>query len=92
VARYARASRARVVVRRDGSEIVVEVSDDGVGGARLGAGSGLRGLEDRLAALDGTLHVDSPDGGGTRLTARIPAADGGLSPDPEPLELEEQRA
>ena len=46
--------------------------DDGLGGARIDAGTGLRGLQDRLAALDGTLVVESPRGGGTRLTARIP--------------------
>ena len=53
---------------------VVEVADDGVGGADVTAGSGLRGLEDRLAAVDGRLAIDSPPGGGTRLRARIPVA------------------
>ena len=48
------------------------VDDDGVGGADIGAGTGLRGLKDRLAALEGSLRIDSPDGGGTRLRARIP--------------------
>jgi signal transduction histidine kinase len=76
VARYAQASRARVAVRREDADVVVEVTDDGVGGARLGAGSGLRGLEDRLAALDGVLQVESEPGAGTRLTARIPWAGG----------------
>jgi signal transduction histidine kinase len=59
-------------VRRDGDVVTVRVDDDGVGGARIGAGSGLRGLQDRLAALDGTLAVDSRHGDGTRLLARIP--------------------
>ena len=51
----------------------VEVADDGIGGAQIDAGSGLRGLSDRLAALEGELMVDSPLGEGTRLGARIPA-------------------
>ena len=51
---------------------MVEVCDDGVGGADPGAGSGLRGLSDRLAALDGDLEVESPVGRGTRLRARLP--------------------
>ncbi|MBM6622419.1 hypothetical protein JTF08_12435 [Micrococcaceae bacterium RIT802] len=46
--------------------------DDGVGGAHQGKGSGLAGLRDRLAGVDGTLEVDSPDGGGTTITAVIP--------------------
>jgi signal transduction histidine kinase len=74
VVRHAQASRARVEVRRDGEEIVVSISDDGVGGADIGAGSGLRGLEDRLSAVDGVLTVESPVGSGTRLEARIPVA------------------
>jgi signal transduction histidine kinase len=52
--------------------VIVEVTDDGVGGADAGRGSGLRGLADRVAALDGTLSLDSPPGGGTRLRAEIP--------------------
>ena len=48
------------------------VADDGVGGVDLNAGSGLRGLQDRLAVVDGVLAIDSPPGGGTRLEARIP--------------------
>ena len=50
------------------------VADDGVGGADLNAGSGLRGLQDRLAVVDGVLAIDSPPGAGTRLEARIPLA------------------
>jgi signal transduction histidine kinase len=72
VTRYAQAKRAGVEVRRDGDELLVVVADDGVGGADVAAGSGLRGLQDRLAAVDGTLHIDSEPGGGTRLEARIP--------------------
>jgi signal transduction histidine kinase len=52
--------------------MTIEVDDDGVGGADPRSGSGLSGLRDRLAALDGTLAIDSPSGGGTRLSARIP--------------------
>ena len=52
--------------------MIVEVTDDGVGGADATRGSGLRGLEDRVAALDGTLAVESPAGRGTRLRAEIP--------------------
>jgi signal transduction histidine kinase len=51
---------------------VVEVADDGVGGADPGRGSGLRGLVDRVEALDGRLEVQSPAGGGTRIVAEIP--------------------
>ena len=72
VARYAQASAASVRVRRDGGRLGVEVGDDGVGGADPETGTGLRGLADRVAALDGTLTVDSPPGGGTRVSARIP--------------------
>jgi signal transduction histidine kinase len=72
VLKYAGATRASVRVLREPKAIVVEVSDDGIGGADPRRGSGLRGLEDRVAALDGTLEVDSPPGGGTRVTARIP--------------------
>jgi signal transduction histidine kinase len=72
VIKYANAEKAAVSVRRRGGEVEVVVSDDGVGGARIDAGSGLRGLSDRLAALEGELAVDSPLGEGTRLIARIP--------------------
>jgi signal transduction histidine kinase len=72
VAKYAQASRADVRVRRENGRVLVEVSDDGVGGADVTRGSGLRGLADRLAALDGTLTLDSPPGRGTRLHAEIP--------------------
>ena len=64
VAKYACASHARVDVRRAGAELVVEVRDDGVGGAVLDGGSGLRGLADRVGALDGTLELDSAPGAG----------------------------
>jgi signal transduction histidine kinase len=72
IVKYARATQARVEIHRDADLVTVTVDDDGVGGARIGAGTGLRGLQDRLAALDGTLSVGSAPGGGTRLHARIP--------------------
>jgi signal transduction histidine kinase len=74
IARYARASNAGVEIKRERDELIVLVSDDGVGGVDIGAGSGLRGLQDRLAAIGGTLAIDSPPGGGTRLRGVIPCA------------------
>jgi len=72
VAKYARATHASVAVRRQNGHVTVDVADDGVGGADAAQGSGLRGLADRVAALDGTLSLESPEGGGTRLQAKIP--------------------
>ena len=72
VIKYANASKAKVSVRRRADRLEVVVSDDGVGGARIDAGSGLRGLSDRLSALEGELDLESPLGEGTRLIARIP--------------------
>ena len=74
VARYAQASRASVRVARDDGYVAVEVQDDGVGGADPQGGTGLRGLADRLAALDGRLKVISPPGEGTLVRADIPCA------------------
>jgi signal transduction histidine kinase len=74
VARYSRASHAAVSVNRANGRVQVEVRDDGVGGADPGAGSGLRGLADRVAALDGRLEVISPHGSGTVVRAVIPCA------------------
>lgn len=74
VARYARATHATVAVTRRGAVARIEVRDDGVGGADPTSGSGLRGLADRVAALDGRLHVASPPGGGTIVSAEIPCA------------------
>jgi len=70
VAKYAGASEATVAVRQTNGHAEVEVADDGVGGADLAAGSGLRGLQDRLAVLGGSLSVTSDHG--TRLRAVIP--------------------
>jgi signal transduction histidine kinase len=72
VAKYASATSATVSVQRGSSAVTVEIADDGVGGADATAGSGLRGLGDRVGALDGRIWVESPPGGGTRLRAEIP--------------------
>jgi signal transduction histidine kinase len=72
VAKYASATEARVEVRRLGDRLVVVVSDDGAGGADMRGGSGLRGLEDRVEALGGRLHVRSLPGEGTSVRADLP--------------------
>jgi signal transduction histidine kinase len=72
VAKYAEAQAATVRAGREVGRVVVEVSDDGVGGADPAAGSGLRGLADRVAALDGALTVRSLRGHGTTVRAEIP--------------------
>ncbi len=72
VAKYAGATHAKVRVQRDDERAVVEVEDDGCGGADASGGTGLRGLADRVAALGGTLAVDSPLGDGTCVRAEIP--------------------
>jgi signal transduction histidine kinase len=72
VAKHAMANGAQVTIRRRPGRLVVEVSDDGAGGARADGGSGLRGLADRVASVGGVLRVDSPPGGGTRLEADLP--------------------
>ncbi|HEX5780304.1 MAG TPA: histidine kinase, partial [Solirubrobacteraceae bacterium] len=72
VAKYARASSCSVSVRRADGVVEVSVADDGVGGADVGAGSGLRGLADRVGALDGRVVVESPPGEGTTLRVTIP--------------------
>jgi signal transduction histidine kinase len=72
VVKYAAASRVRVAVAADEQRVTLRVEDDGIGGAALDAGSGLRGLADRVEALGGALSVDSPAGAGTRLAAEIP--------------------
>ena len=72
MAKHANASHVAVSVLRDDARVLVQVTDDGVGGADPVAGSGLHGLADRVEALHGHLRVDSPPGRGTRLEARIP--------------------
>jgi signal transduction histidine kinase len=72
VARHAGATSAVVELERNPGALIVEVKDDGIGGASADGGSGLRGLADRVEALGGSLQVWSPQGGGTRLRAEIP--------------------
>jgi signal transduction histidine kinase len=74
IGKYAHASRAELAVRAEGDLVTVLIADDGIGGADPSAGSGLRGLADRVEALGGQFRVESPAGGGTRLLAEIPAA------------------
>jgi signal transduction histidine kinase len=72
VAKYAHATSASVELALEDDRLRVMVRDDGVGGADLSAGTGLRGLRDRVDALDGELEVDSPPGGGTTITVEVP--------------------
>jgi signal transduction histidine kinase len=72
VAKHAQANAARVAVIRQDGELVLEVVDDGIGGADSERGTGLRGLADRVEALNGRLRVWTPSGGGTRVKAEIP--------------------
>jgi PAS domain S-box-containing protein len=70
--KYADAASASIRIAEDDARLVVEVTDDGIGGADAAKGSGLSGLADRIAALDGRLQIESPAGGGTRVMASIP--------------------
>jgi signal transduction histidine kinase len=74
VTRYAHASKVTMGVSRHDGQALIEVVDDGVGGADDARGSGLRGLADRVEALGGRLQIESPVGGGTRITAEMPCA------------------
>jgi signal transduction histidine kinase len=74
VAKYADASSATVSVTCGRGRVLVEVVDDGVGGADAARGSGLRGLADRVAVVDGSISIDSPPGAGTRLSCSVPLA------------------
>jgi signal transduction histidine kinase len=71
-----------IVVKAEANEnwLIVEVSDNGVGGAHTGAGTGLRGLEDRIVSLGGVLKLNSPSQGGTTVSARIPTTPQGQGP------------
>ena len=77
VGKHARASEAAVAIAVRPGRLVVTVADDGLGGAvaDVASGSGLAGLEDRVAAVGGTLTIESPHGAGTRLIARLPLDD-----------------
>jgi signal transduction histidine kinase len=72
IARHSEASSALVELERKQAALVVEVTDDGIGGASADTGTGLRGVADRVEALGGRLQVWSPVGEGTRLRAEIP--------------------
>ncbi|MGI5513732.1 sensor histidine kinase [Streptomyces sp. CA-106131] len=72
ISKHAQASRATVDVWRVEDRLLLQVTDDGLGGADASAGSGLAGLAGRLDAVDGILVVDSPPGGPTRITAELP--------------------
>jgi signal transduction histidine kinase len=74
VAKYAHATAVSMRVRRNGQMASIEIADDGIGGADDRAGSGLRGLADRVEALEGHLRVTSPAGAGTVITAELPCA------------------
>ena len=74
VAKHSGATRATVRIRLEGSTLAVDVSDDGRGGADPEGGTGLKGLADRVAALDGTVRIASPAGGPTLVRAEIPCA------------------
>ena len=74
VVKHAHATCARVMVDTAEATVSVEIADDGIGGAATAAGSGLRGLADRLDAIGGTLTVHSPRGGGTRVRVHAPRA------------------
>jgi signal transduction histidine kinase len=75
VVKHAQATRAEVTVTRAGDVLRIAVTDDGCGGAdplTPGVGTGLQGLAQRAAAVDGTLSIDSPPGGPTVITAELP--------------------
>jgi signal transduction histidine kinase len=74
VAKHAHAAHVRIEVAATDGRAVIELADDGTGGADTAAGSGLRGLRDRIEALEGTLEVESSPGAGTRLRAAMPCA------------------
>jgi signal transduction histidine kinase len=77
VAKYAGATHVTVRAECADGELVVEIADDGRGGADPAGGSGLHGLVDRVEALGGSLFVESPPGAGTTVRGRLPAAPSG---------------
>jgi signal transduction histidine kinase len=81
VAKHSLADSVQVAIRQMSGRLLVEVTDDGAGGASPGLGSGLRGLADRVASVGGVLRIDSPPGRGTRLKADIPYRAADAPPD-----------
>jgi signal transduction histidine kinase len=79
VVKHARAQAAGVRVEHDGAQAVIEVEDDGVGGANPDAGTGLFGLRDRVETLNGRLQIESLPGVGTVVRAELPVRDRGLT-------------
>jgi signal transduction histidine kinase len=77
IAKYAHATSVTIVLRIDDAVASLEVSDDGIGGVDETRGSGIRGLRDRVAAVDGMFKIESPPGGGTRLWCKIPVRSSG---------------
>ncbi|MZE68047.1 sensor histidine kinase, partial [Streptomyces sp. SID5789] len=75
VSKHSGARSASVEVWRSSDRLLIQVGDDGQGGARLDAGTGMKGLADRLSAVDGLFVVDSPEGGPTAITAELPWRD-----------------
>lgn len=96
IARHAQASEAMIALRVEAGAVVLEVADDGRGGVSAN-GNGLAGMRERVAALGGTLRIDSPRGAGTRLTVTVPLGDGDAAmtaavPDDPELPAMEARA
>jgi hypothetical protein len=74
IAKYSRASQATLRAWSDGVHTTIEIADDGIGGADDSRGTGLRGLVDRVEALDASLRVHSPAGAGTTITVELPCS------------------
>ena len=74
IAKHAKATKAKVSIARAGNRLVVEVMDNGLGGADPERGTGLRGLADRIAAVGGWMRLLSPPGGPTTLMVELPCA------------------
>ena len=72
VIKHAHATRGFASLSRENGTLVIEIGDDGVGGASAASGTGLRGLTDRVGAVEGRLRCSSPEGGGTVIRAEIP--------------------
>ncbi|MDX3070260.1 sensor histidine kinase, partial [Streptomyces sp. ND04-05B] len=75
VSKHSHATRASIDVWRTADRLMIQVQDDGAGGARLDGGTGMAGLAERLGAVDGLFVLDSPEGGPTTVTAELPWRD-----------------